>query len=76
VQRRRQADPLEDLTPREREILALMAEGRSNQGVCRTLWLSAKTVETHIRGAFAKLGIKKAPEDNRRVLAVLAYLRR
>ena len=52
-----------------------MAEGRSNQGICRTLWLSPKTVETHIRGAFAKLGIKEAPEDNRRVLAVLAYLR-
>ena len=74
--RRRQVDPLDELTPREREIIALMAEGRSNQGICRTLWLSPKTVETHIRGAFAKLGIKEAPEDNRRVLAVLAYLRR
>lgn len=74
--RRRRVDPLEELTPREREIVALMAEGRSNHGICRTLWLSPKTVETHIRGAFAKLGIKEAPEDNRRVLAVLAYLRR
>jgi DNA-binding NarL/FixJ family response regulator len=74
--RRRRVDPLEELTPREREILALMAEGRSNQGICRTLWLSPKTVETHIRGAFAKLGIREAPEDNRRVLAVLAYLKR
>src|SRR5204863_3923069 len=74
--RRRQVDPLEGLTPREREILGLIAEGRSNQGICRALWLSPKTVETHIRGAFAKLGIKEAPEDNRRVLAVLAYLRR
>lgn len=74
--RRRRVDPIQDLTPREREILALMAEGRSNQGICRALWLSPKTVETHIRGAFAKLGIKEAPEDNRRVLAVLAYLRR
>ncbi len=74
--RRRRVDPIEELTSREREILALMAEGRSNQGICRTLWLSPKTVETHIRGAFAKLGIKEAPEDNRRVLAVLAYLRR
>jgi DNA-binding NarL/FixJ family response regulator len=73
--RRRRADPIAELTPREREILALMAEGRSNQGICRTLWLSPKTVETHIRGAFTKLGIKGAPEDNRRVLAVLAYLR-
>jgi len=74
--RRRHVDPIEDLTSREREILALMAEGRSNQGISRTLWLSPKTVETHIRGAFAKLGIREAPEDNRRVLAVLAYLRR
>jgi DNA-binding NarL/FixJ family response regulator len=73
--RRRQVDPLEELTPREREILALMAEGRSNQGICHALWLSPKTVETHIRGAFSKLGIREAPEDNRRVLAVLAYLR-
>jgi DNA-binding NarL/FixJ family response regulator len=74
--RRRRTDPLDALTSREREILALMAEGRSNQGISRTLWLSPKTVETHIRGAFAKLGIREAPEDNRRVLAVLAYLRR
>jgi DNA-binding NarL/FixJ family response regulator len=74
--RRRQTDPLEELTPREREILALIAEGRSNGGICRTLWLSPKTVETHIRGAFTKLGIRASPEDNRRVLAVLAYLRR
>jgi DNA-binding NarL/FixJ family response regulator len=74
--RRRHVDPIEELTSREREILALMAEGRSNQGICHALWLSPKTVETHIRGAFAKLGIKGAPEDNRRVLAVLAYLRR
>ena len=74
--RRRRTDPLDALTSREREILALMAEGRSNQGISRALWLSPKTVETHIRGAFAKLGIKQAPEDNRRVLAVLTYLRR
>ncbi|HEY8407795.1 MAG TPA: response regulator transcription factor [Gaiellaceae bacterium] len=74
--RRRRTDPIEELTSREREILALMAEGRSNHGISRTLWLSPKTVETHIRGAFAKLGIREAPEDNRRVLAVLAYLRR
>jgi DNA-binding NarL/FixJ family response regulator len=74
--RRHGTDPLDALTSREREILALMAEGRSNQGISRALWLSPKTVETHIRGAFAKLGIREAPEDNRRVLAVLAYLRR
>jgi DNA-binding NarL/FixJ family response regulator len=76
LERRRKVDPLEKLTPREREILALMAEGRSNQGICRTLWLSPKTVETHIRGAFAKLGIREAAEDNRRVLAVLTFLGR
>jgi DNA-binding NarL/FixJ family response regulator len=76
IARSEHVDPIEELTPREREILALMAEGRSNQGICRALWLSPKTVETHIRGAFAKLGIREAPEDNRRVLAVLAYLRR
>ena len=76
LKRRRRTDPLDALTPREREILALMAEGRSNQGISRALWLSPKTVETHIRGAFAKLGISDAPEDNRRVLAVLAYLGR
>ena len=75
LERRRREDPIAELTPREREILGLMAEGRSNQGIGRALWLSPKTVERHIRGAFAKLGIKEAPEDNRRVLAVLAYLR-
>jgi DNA-binding NarL/FixJ family response regulator len=76
IARRDRVDPIEQLTPREREILALMAEGRSNQGICHALWLSPKTIETHIRGAFAKLGIREAPEDNRRVLAVLTYLRR
>ena len=74
--RPRRANPIEELTKREREILALMAEGRSNQGICQALWLSPKTVETHIRGAFSKLGIREAPEDNRRVLAVLAFLQR
>jgi DNA-binding NarL/FixJ family response regulator len=73
---RRRSDPMAELTAREREIIALMAEGRSNQGICRALWLSPKTVETHIRSAFSKLGIKEAPEDNRRVLAVLTFLRR
>ncbi len=76
LEAKRKVDPLADLTPREREVLALIAEGRSNQGICRTLWLSPKTVETHIRSVFAKLGIAGAPEDNRRVLAVLTYLRR
>jgi DNA-binding NarL/FixJ family response regulator len=74
--RPRRVDPTRELTRREREIIALMAEGRSNQGICQTLWLSPKTVESHIRSAFAKLGIREAPEDNRRVLAVLTFLRR
>ena len=73
---RRHADPAAELPPREREILALMAEGRSNQGICRAPWLSPKTVEAHIRNVFAKLGITAAAEDNRRVLAVLTYLKR
>lgn len=76
IAHRDRVDPIEHLTEREREIIALMAEGRSNQGICRALWLSPKTVETHIRSAFGKLGIREAPEDNRRVLAVLTYLRR
>jgi DNA-binding NarL/FixJ family response regulator len=71
----RTGDPVAQLTRREREILALMAEGRSNQGICRELWLSPKTVETHCRSVFAKLGMAGGAEDNRRVLAVLAYLR-
>jgi DNA-binding NarL/FixJ family response regulator len=76
IARPRRVDPIGELTRREREIISLMAEGRSNQGICKTLWLSPKTVETHIRSAFAKLGIREAPEDNRRVLAVLAFLGR
>jgi DNA-binding CsgD family transcriptional regulator len=76
LERSRTADPLDELTSREREILALIAEGRSNQGICQALWLSPKTVETHIRSLFGKLDIPIASEDNRRVLAVLAYLRR
>ena len=75
VHRRRQRDPLEALTEREREILALMAEGRSNQGICERLFLSPKTVETHVGRIFTKLGILPASEDHRRVLAVLRFLR-
>jgi DNA-binding NarL/FixJ family response regulator len=75
VARKRTEDPLARLSPREREILELMAEGRSNQGICETLWLSPKTVETHTHNLFLKLGLNDAPHDNRRVLAVLAYLR-
>ena len=72
----RTSDPLNELTSREREILTLIAEGRSNQGICQALWLSPKTVETHIRSVFSKLEIRITNEDNRRVLAVLTYLRR
>ncbi|WP_062381483.1 response regulator transcription factor [Demequina pelophila] len=72
VSRRR--DPLEDLTPREREVLTLMAEGRSNAGIQEALVLSAGAVEKHVTAIFAKLRLLQAPDDHRRVLAVLAYL--
>jgi DNA-binding NarL/FixJ family response regulator len=73
--RRRAHDPLDELTAREREILALMAEGRSNRGICQKLFLSPKTVESHVHNIFSKLGITAAADDHRRVLAVLTYLR-
>ena len=75
VGNRRGDDPVDELSPREREVLGLMAEGRSNAGICAKLFLSPKTVETHVSSIFNKLRLAQAPDDHRRVLAVLAYLR-
>ena len=72
--RRRAEDPLEALTPREREVLALMAEGRSNQAIAEALVVSERAVEKHVTSIFAKLNLPPAAEDHRRVLAVLAFL--
>ena len=75
VGRRRAAVPLDELTQREREVLTLMAEGRSNQAICERLFLAPKTVEAHIARIFSKLELPPAADDHRRVLAVLAHLR-
>ena len=75
VGRAREDSPLDELTGREREVLSLMAEGHSNDAICRKLYLSPKTVETHVRHILLKLGIGETPDYHRRVLAVLAYLR-
>jgi DNA-binding NarL/FixJ family response regulator len=77
VGRRRAGDtPLDELTPREREVMALMAEGRSNQGIADELVVTVAAVERHVTSIFSKLGLHQAPEDHRRVLAVLEYLKR
>jgi DNA-binding NarL/FixJ family response regulator len=73
--RRRSHSPLDELTAREREILGLMAEGRSNAAIAERLTLELRTVEGHVRAIFSKLGLEPTLEDHRRVLAVLAYLR-
>ena len=75
LKRPRRPGPLDDLTGREREVLALVAEGRSNQGIAQTLVLSPKTVEAHVGRILAKLGVADTPDYHRRVLAVLAFLR-
>jgi DNA-binding NarL/FixJ family response regulator len=75
VGRRQEDDPLDELTDREREVLALMAEGLTDRGISDRLYVTPKTIETHIRHIFGKLGIPATPAHNRRVHAVLAYLR-
>jgi DNA-binding NarL/FixJ family response regulator len=72
--RHRVDDPLAELTPREREVLGLMAEGRSNQAIADALVISERAVEKHVTSIFAKLNLPPAAEDHRRVLAVLAFL--
>jgi DNA-binding NarL/FixJ family response regulator len=75
VGRRRRGDPVAELTPRELEVLELMAEGRSNQAIGERLFITPRAVEKHVTSIFTKLGLPATAEDHRRVLAVLAYLR-
>jgi DNA-binding NarL/FixJ family response regulator len=74
VNAQRREDPLGELTPREREVLELMAEGRSNSGIAKQLWVTEGTVEKHVRAVLSKLPLAESSEDHRRVLAVLTYL--
>ena len=74
VEARRKNDPLSELSEREREVLALMAEGRSNAGIARQLWVTEGTVEKHVRSILSKLSLEATSDDHRRVLAVLAFL--
>ena len=76
IGRQRTDSPLDELTPRERTVLSLMAEGRSNQGIADELIVTVSAVERHVTNIFGKLGLRTAPEDHRRVLAVLQYLKR
>jgi DNA-binding NarL/FixJ family response regulator len=71
---RRRDDPLDVLSVREREVLGLMAEGRSNAGIARQLWVTEGTVEKHVRSILAKLSLPEADADHRRVLAVIKFL--
>jgi DNA-binding NarL/FixJ family response regulator len=75
VGRRRRDDPIAELTPREREVLELMAEGRSNQAISERMFVTMRAVEKHVTSIFVKLRLPAASEDHRRVLAVLAFLK-
>jgi DNA-binding NarL/FixJ family response regulator len=75
VGRKRKASPLDDLTPRERQVLALIAQGLSNAAIARELVVTVAAIERHVTGIFDKLGLNASPEAHRRVLAVLTYLR-
>jgi DNA-binding NarL/FixJ family response regulator len=74
VATQRRDDPLAELTPREREVLELMAEGRSNAGIARRLWVTEGTVEKHVHSILSKLPLSETDDDHRRVLAVIAFL--
>jgi DNA-binding NarL/FixJ family response regulator len=75
LSRQRSDDPLDELTPREREVLELMAEGRSNQGIADALAITLRAVEKYVSSVFTKLGLPSTGSESRRVLAVLLYLR-
>jgi DNA-binding NarL/FixJ family response regulator len=75
LSKHRSGDPLDELTPREREVLVLMAEGRSNQGIADSLVITLRAVEKYVSSIFGKLGLPSTSSDSRRVLAVLLYLR-
>jgi DNA-binding NarL/FixJ family response regulator len=74
LERRSRRSPVEPLSPREREVLALLAEGRSNQAIAQHLFINAKTVESHVAAIFTKLGLLPEPADHRRVLAAITHL--